>query len=90
MRIDKYNEAWFDDQDDFLHKHDKIYDDNQSPGVTGDDDIVSNPEEHKDNDTYELGYKIKIVDKMKEMGYHRDDSGPTLKEIRMDIDEIEN
>ena len=71
VRINKYNEAWFDgnvdDQDNFLDDQDKLYDDNQSPGVTGDVDVVPNQEKHEDNDSYELSCEIEIGNELKEM-----------------------
>ena len=71
MHINKYNEAWFDDdQNNFLDGQDKLYHDNQSPGVTGDvvpnqDKVIPNQDKHEDNfgikavcDRYELSYEI--------------------------------
>ena len=94
VRINKYNEAWFDvnvdDQDNSLDDQDKLYYDNQSPGLTGDVDVVSNQEKNEDNDSYELSCEREIVHELKEMNHHRDDNDLTLKVIKMDLEEIEN
>ena len=103
VRINKYNEAWFDDdQDNFLDGQGKLYHDNQSPGVTGDvvpiqDKVIPNQDKHEDNfgikavcDRYELSYEIEIVDELEEMEYHRDDSDLTFKVIKMDLEDIAN